>query len=362
MKITRKSNEILLPPSNKNPRNSEGSFLQLKDGRIAFAYSRYIGDSFDDDAECCIACIYSNDGGESFDTENIDVLVHADEYGQKNAMSVTLRYMDNGDIGLFYLVKYEPCQRTKFFLRRYKGDFHSEYTEINVAPDKIPGDYIINNDRVIRTASGRWVVLGSHHPTSLIPGEGDEKWFDHYGIAHCFVSDDDGYTWRKTETEFTFPYDTDDDGYQEPGLYQFPDGRLRCYIRTGLGCQFECFSSDNGETWTRSDGTVFHGLMVAQHGSDTRKEQNKRKNQFTFHCENLLFFYCYYYNKSYLICQVLFLFGKGFLQILSHCILVTATANVVTIFKVTAPRFQFEPVAHFTALYALENLCFVRGN
>ena len=52
MKITRKSNEILLPPSNKNPRNSEGSFLQLKDGRIAFAYSRYIGDSFDDDAEC----------------------------------------------------------------------------------------------------------------------------------------------------------------------------------------------------------------------------------------------------------------------------------------------------------------------
>jgi hypothetical protein len=55
--------------------------------------------------------------------------------------------------------------------------------------------------------------------------------------------------------------------------------------------------------------------MVAQHGSDTRKEQNKRKNQFTFHCENLLFFYCYYYNKNCLICQVLF-FNLG--RLASH--------------------------------------------
>ena len=47
-----------LPPGDKNPRNSEGSFLRLKDGRIVFAYSRYSGTSSDDGAYCEIAAIY----------------------------------------------------------------------------------------------------------------------------------------------------------------------------------------------------------------------------------------------------------------------------------------------------------------
>ena len=38
-----------LPPGPDNPRNSEGAFMPLKDGRIMFAYSRFTG-SFSDHA------------------------------------------------------------------------------------------------------------------------------------------------------------------------------------------------------------------------------------------------------------------------------------------------------------------------
>ncbi len=41
-----------------NPRSSEGSFLRLDDGRIAFAYSHYIGTSDDDNAACDIRCVF----------------------------------------------------------------------------------------------------------------------------------------------------------------------------------------------------------------------------------------------------------------------------------------------------------------
>ena len=75
MKITDLGKEILIAPGKSNPRNSEGSFITLADGRIAFAYSRYGGDSYDDDAACDVVCIYSYDGGKSFDMDNIQVLV-----------------------------------------------------------------------------------------------------------------------------------------------------------------------------------------------------------------------------------------------------------------------------------------------
>ena len=56
-----------LCPGEGNPRNSEGAFLRLRDGRILFAYSRYIGTDAGDDAECEIAGIYSYDNGETWD-------------------------------------------------------------------------------------------------------------------------------------------------------------------------------------------------------------------------------------------------------------------------------------------------------
>ncbi len=70
---TKKSTEIPEPetvlklsPSENNPRNSEGDFVTLKDGRILFVYSRYTGDSSSDHAPAFLAGRYSADGGKTW--------------------------------------------------------------------------------------------------------------------------------------------------------------------------------------------------------------------------------------------------------------------------------------------------------
>jgi hypothetical protein len=77
------------------------------------------------------------------------------------------------------------------------------------------------------------------------------------GVICFFCSDDDGKTWYKTEAELECPFPSNPDGYEEPGLYELPDGRLWCYIRTSLGFQYESFSRDNGITWTAPEPNMF---------------------------------------------------------------------------------------------------------
>jgi hypothetical protein len=61
-------NEVVLnlEPSKANPRNSEGAFATLADGRLMFAYSRYTGEDWEDHAPADIAARYSSDGGETW--------------------------------------------------------------------------------------------------------------------------------------------------------------------------------------------------------------------------------------------------------------------------------------------------------
>lgn len=57
---------LSLPPSHGNPRNSEGDFIKLKDGRIMFIYSRYVGTSSSDHAPAYLAARFPADGGKGW--------------------------------------------------------------------------------------------------------------------------------------------------------------------------------------------------------------------------------------------------------------------------------------------------------
>ncbi len=48
-----------LPPREGNPRNSEGAFIELRDGRILFVYSQFIGASGSDHAKARLAARFS---------------------------------------------------------------------------------------------------------------------------------------------------------------------------------------------------------------------------------------------------------------------------------------------------------------
>ena len=68
-----------LPPGPGNPRNSEGAFLSLKDGRILFVYSRFVGASSGDAAKARLAARHSADDGETWSGDALIVTPEEDE-------------------------------------------------------------------------------------------------------------------------------------------------------------------------------------------------------------------------------------------------------------------------------------------
>ena len=104
-----------LPARPGHPRNSEGALVALRDGRLLFAYSHYLGTSWQDHAAAVIAARESADGGRTWSAE--DRILVANE-GDCNVMSVSLLRLHDGRIALFYARKNsaaasatKPCAR-----------------------------------------------------------------------------------------------------------------------------------------------------------------------------------------------------------------------------------------------------------
>lgn len=232
-----------------NPRNGEGSFIKLTDGRIMFGYSEFSGNcSKDDDANAKICAVFSSDNGETWSDKKV-LFIKPDN--SKNIMSLSFLRLNNGDIGAFYIIK-NTDNTNKIVLTRSADEGLSWSIPVNCLDCiEIPDYYVLNNDRVLKMKNGRIILpLARHtvliHPDEFMPGD------------ICFVySDDDGMTWKKTEQELINPFKNNPDGYEEPGIYEFEDGKLWCYIRTNTGFQYECFSSDGGITWTIPEPNLF---------------------------------------------------------------------------------------------------------
>ncbi|MBQ2963379.1 MAG: exo-alpha-sialidase [Clostridia bacterium] len=241
--------EVLFISSGEgNPRNGEGSFIRLKSGVIMFGYTSFFGDSHDDDATARICAVFSADEGETWSHSRV-LFEKPEDAG--NIMCLSFLRMNNGDIGAFYIAK--NFDRTDKILFRRSADEGETWSEpINTLGCLDEADYyVINNDRVLRLQNGRILFAAARH-TVL----NTDKDFTP-GVICFFASDDDGASWYKINAEFSCPYASNPDGYEEPGLYEFPDGRLWCYIRTSLGFQFEAFSRDGGLTWSQPDHNMF---------------------------------------------------------------------------------------------------------
>jgi photosystem II stability/assembly factor-like uncharacterized protein len=224
----------LLPPGPGNPRNSEGAFLELKDGRLAFIYTHFTGGG-SDHAAAHLAARFSRDGGRTWTSE--DQLVLPNE-AKMNVMSVSLLRLTGGDIGLFYLRK-NALDDCRLYLRRSTDEGRTWGDPVLCIPDA--GYFVVNNDRVIQLKTGRLVV-----PASRRNSPGSPRPYP--GVAVCYLSDDDGRSWRRSNTELK-PPEGSTTGLQEPGVVELKDGRLMMLCRTDQGCQFRSYSHDGGETW-----------------------------------------------------------------------------------------------------------------
>ena len=247
------------------PRMGEGSFVRLKDGGILFGFTEYTGSSWNDHASARLSFVTSQDEGETWSQPQI-LLEKPDDC--KNIMSLSLLRLGNGDLGAFYIRK-NIDGTDGLWLIRSRDEGATWGDPINCMGQFQNTDYyVLNNDRVLRLQKGRLLFAACRHsicscPDRLAPG-----------VVCFFLSDDDGFTWRKTPCELTMPIPGDPIGYQEPGLYEYADGSLWCYIRTGLGCQFQCFSRDGGQTWSQPAPNRFFSspdspMLVKDAGSYT---------------------------------------------------------------------------------------------
>lgn len=228
----------LLPPQPSNPRNSEGAFLQLKDGRVLFVYTHFTGGG-SDHAAAHLAARYSSDGGRTWTAT--DQLVLPND-AKMNVMSVSLLRLNTGEIALFYLRK-NALDDCRLYLRRSSDEGQTWGPPVLCIPDA--GYFVVNNDRVIQLKSGRLVVPASRRNIAGNPTP-------YPGVAVCYLSDDNGKTWRKSQTELQ-PPQVSKSGLQEPGLVELKDGKLMMLCRTDQGCQFRTYSSDGGEHWTDAE-------------------------------------------------------------------------------------------------------------
>ncbi|MEX2577486.1 MAG: sialidase family protein [Verrucomicrobiales bacterium] len=231
---------LTLAPSEGNPRNSEGDFVRLEDGRVLFVYTRFSGGGSDHDRADLVSRV-SADGGVTWSSK--DELVVKNE-GDFNVMSVSLLRLADSRIALFYLVKnsLDDCRPVV----RFSTDEAASWSELvaMISDDEI-GYHVLNNDRVVQLESGRLVAPVALHNR---PDWEEPDW---NGEVTCYLSDDGGKTWRRSRT---LQKARDAQGgrvvAQEPGVVELKDGRLLMWVRTGSGVQFGAHSGDGGETWS----------------------------------------------------------------------------------------------------------------
>ncbi len=229
-----------LKPGENNPRNSEGDFIRLNDGRIMFVYTHFTGRSASDFGAAYLAARYSEDDGQTWTSES-ETVVSND--GGMNVMSVSLLRLQDGNIALFYARKnnINDC----IPLMRISKDEGKTWSDPTPCITDRKGYFVLNNNRVLQLDNGRLIMPVALHETL----EGEE--FSEKGRLFTYFSDDNGVTWQASK-EVRNPKNIT---LQEPGLVSLKSGKLMMIIRTDEGVQFAAHSRNSGETWTAAKAT-----------------------------------------------------------------------------------------------------------
>lgn len=228
---------LKLEPGSNNPRNSEGDFIKLKDGKILFIYSHYDGKSSGDHASAYLAGRYSGDEGKTW-TKNDEVILQNE--GDMNVMSVSLLRLQDSGIAMFYLRKNSTSDCIPM-MRKSHDEAKTWSEPVPLIQDK-EGYFVLNNDRVIQLDNGRLLAPVALHNTPTTAWSNGGKIFVYY-------SDDSGKTWKSSK-EVPNPEGV---VLQEPGVAQLQNGKVMMFIRTNEGVQYLSYSKSNGKTWSEAE-------------------------------------------------------------------------------------------------------------
>lgn len=225
---------LRLEPGENNPRNSEGDFIALKDGRILFVYSHYFAGRGGDHDPAYLAGRYSTDGGKTWTSEDVKIV---DREGTMNVMSVSLLRLKTGEIALFYLRKNSETDCIPMV--RFSYDEAKTWSEPRECITDKEGYFVLNNNRVIQLNNGRLLMAVNLY--NIAEGSSLPK-----GSLWSYYSDDNGKTWTSGEV---VP-NPENFLTQEPGIVELKDGSILMIIRSNIGVQGISYSNDKGQTWS----------------------------------------------------------------------------------------------------------------
>lgn len=254
-----------LNPTPGNARNSEGAFVTLNDGRLLFAWSKFLSDQGGDHEPSVIVARTSDDGGLTWNDD--ERILAQPENGAHNLMSASLLRLQNGRILFLSLSKKNfpdgghQCQP----LARFSDD---EMATISAAtPLTLSTDYhVVNNDRLIQLRDGTLIVPVAQHRFGMpaqIPAQGKpQPQFKHAALIFYLISKDNGETWVESKNSYYRSFE-DGSGLQEPGVVELNDGRLWSWTRTSwkdaddVAHQWQSFSENAGQNWSEPTPSVF---------------------------------------------------------------------------------------------------------
>ncbi len=253
-----------LLPQGENGRNSEGDFLRTPEGEIWFAYSRFITADSADDGPSDVYMIRSHDEGETWSQPQC--IARAEDFGTWNIMSVSSMPLADGTPCFYFLIKEMDGSAGIGRTVWTKEGFITQRCTLDLPA----GYFVINNQRFIRLQDGRIMVPIARHENGPLVAAKDRTlkagyvWlrvYDQYeavnfnSTVYLLVSEDDGISFHMTDARIALSGSRS--FLQEPGIIEKQDGSLWLWARTALGCQYQCSSTDGGNTFTQPEPTIF---------------------------------------------------------------------------------------------------------
>ena len=224
------------PTGPGNPRNGEGDIIELRDGSLLLAYTKWIGAGGDLDNAELVGKI-SEDGGRTWGEE---FLIQRND-AQMNVAGLSLLRMRSGNIILAYgrVNSTSDC----FTVVRFSSNEGKTWgPEIRANPD--PGYEFQENDKSVQLSTGRLLS-----PVCWTPDFSKDTTLRSF----CYYSDDRGYTWHRGKGMVEVP-----GGAQEPAAVELKDGRVMMIFRSTGGYVGQAYSGDGGDTWT--DPEMIQGM------------------------------------------------------------------------------------------------------
>ena len=206
----------------------------LPDGRLLMVWGSTSGKELDPTNRLWIA--FSIDDGITWSNPQL----FADSTAETRVLNPCCYTHDNGRLFIFYNFWPQPDARAQV---RYQtsDDSGSTWGE----PLALSQDSCGLMSSPIRLESGA-ILLPTYRQV-------DDQRSGRSYVAFAFLSADGGRTWKRGGDIALSARD----GVTEPSIAQTRQGALYCIMRTKMGCQYQCWSEDEGLTWTRPEPSPF---------------------------------------------------------------------------------------------------------